>query len=46
MASEQKACETIETVASDADEEEKNCPLSPQSLGRKPLRAANRELAG
>ena len=36
----------METVASKVYEEEKKPPLLPQSLGRKLLRAANRELAG
>ena len=46
MASEKKAYESVETVTSKVCEKEKQPHLSLQSLGRKLLRAANRELAG
>ena len=46
MASEKKACESMETAVSEAHEEEKQPPFSPQSLVRKLLKAANKELVG
>ena len=45
MASERKAGKAMETATSNVSEE-KTPPLSPQSVGRKLPRAANRELAG
>ena len=46
MATEKKACETMETAASEVQEGKEKTPHMPQLLGRKLLRVANRELAG